>query len=102
MYPDEMADDSKIGRIEAKAKQVAEDTFLAIRSDYFERHEAEHKKRHYALTLRLQAARKIGIANIRKGRVEKIEKELAAEQETYENSQSICPTFRPMLICNMV
>lgn len=102
MYPDEMADDSKIGRIEAKAKQVAEDTFLAIRSDYFERHEAEHKKRHYALTLRLEAARKIGIANIRKGRVEKIEKELAAEQEAYENSQSICPTFRPMLICNMV
>ena len=49
--------------------------------------------------LRIEAAQKIGIDNIRVSRVKKLEAQLEQASKEYERKQTICPTFRPMLIC---
>lgn len=99
MLPDESLDDAQMTVIMGKASDVAEDTFIEMRSAYRERHEKEYQKRKYALSLRIEAAGKLGIENIRISRIRKLEGELAELTKQYEQKQVICPTFRPMLIC---
>lgn len=55
------------------------------------------KKRQRALTLRIEAAERIGIENIRKARIAKLEATLQQETDTYERQQEICPTFTPVV-----
>ena len=99
MLPSEALGDAEMNALMAKASDVAEDAFIEMRSDYQKRHDDEYRKRRYALTLRIEAAQKIGIENIRASRIRKLEAQLAAVTAEYELKQSICPTFRPMLIC---
>lgn len=99
MLPDESMVDSQMAAIMRKASDVAEDVFIEMRSAYRTRHEKEYQKRKYALSLRIEAAEKIGIENIRVSRILKLETELALLTKQYEQKQTICPTFRPMLIC---
>ena len=99
MLPSEPLGDAEMNALMAKASDIAEDAFIEMRSDYKKRHDDEYRKRRYALTLRIEAARKIGIDNIRVSRIKKLEDQLATVTAEYELKQSICPTFRPMLIC---
>ena len=99
MLPSESLGDAEMNALMSKASDVAEDAFIEMRSDYQKRHDDEYRKRRYALTLRIEAAQKIGIENIRASRIRKLEAQLAAVTAEYELKQSICPTFRPMLIC---
>ena len=64
-------------------------------------HEQEYQKRHYALTLRIEAAGKIGIENIRQSRIGKLERQLQELQQEYDRQKSICPSLQPMLICRV-
>lgn len=99
MLPNESLDDASMAALMTKASDIAEDAFIEMRSDYKKRHDDEYRKRRYALTLRIESARKIGIANIRASRVRKLEEQLEQVTRDYEQKQTICPTFRPMLIC---
>lgn len=99
MQPNETLDESVMMALTTKATTIAEDAFIEMRGDYQKRHENEYQKRKYALTLRIEAAGKIGIDNIRLSRIHKLENELHTLTETNEQQQTICPTFRPMLIC---
>lgn len=98
-FPSEKLDDATMAALMAKASEIAEDAFIDMRSDYQKRHDEEYRKRKYALTLRIEAARKIGIDNIRVSRIRKLEAQLEQATKNYEMKQTICPTFRPMLIC---
>ena len=98
-FPSEKLDDATMAALMAKASEIAEDAFIDMRSDYQKRHDEEYRKRKYALTLRIEAARKIGIDNIRVSRIRKLEAQLEQATKDYEMKQTICPTFRPMLIC---
>lgn len=84
-----------------QASHVAEDAFLEMRSQYEVRHETNYKKQQYALTLRLEAAHKIGIDNIRESRLQKLEDESEKLRTDYEKSKVLCPDFRPILICQV-
>ena len=99
MLPEESLDEATMAALTQKASSIAEDAFLEMRTDYHSRHEKEYQKRKYALSLRIEAAGHIGIENIRASRIRKLEAELQQATEQYEQTQTICPTFRPMLIC---
>lgn len=87
--------------IRERAQENALDTFLQMRVAYEERHEANFKKHQRALTLRIEAAQRIGIENIRNARVRKLENQLYQLRTTYECQQEICPTFTPVLVVNV-
>lgn len=87
--------------IQEKAQENALDSFLQMKAAYEERHEANFKKHQRALTLRIEAAQRIGIENIRNARVNKLESQLQQIRETYERQQEICPTFTPVLVVNV-
>ncbi len=97
--PNEPLDDATLTSLTAKASEIAEDAFIDMRSDYRKRHDEQYRKQKYALTLRIEAAQKIGIENIRVSRIRKLEAQLEQATKDYEMKQTICPTFRPMLIC---
>ena len=92
-------DGAQFDKLSAKAADIAEDAFIEMRNDFTHRHDAEYQKRRYALSLRLEAAGKIGIENIRNSRIKKLEDELSAVKDEYEEKRVIRPSFRPMLIC---
>lgn len=93
----EMYSDEAWALVEAKAQELATDAFLQLKASYEQRHEQEYKKRQRALTLRIEAAERIGIENIRKARIAKLEATLQQETDTYERQQEICPTFTPVV-----
>lgn len=94
-------DDEAYGAIFTRAAELAEDTFITMKNQYFSQHEQEYQKRHYALTLRIEAAGKIGIENIRQSRIRKLERQLQELQQDYDRQKNICPSLQPMLICRV-
>lgn len=87
--------------IQNKAQEMARDAFLTLRADYLQNSEANYRKRQRALTLRIEAAGRIGIDNIRTARIRRFEKELAENQAAYTRKQDICPRFTPMLVARV-
>ncbi len=85
----------------SRVAELTEDTFLEMKNHYYSRREQEYKKRRYALTLRIEAAEKIGIENIRVSRIRKLERQLQKLQQEYNRHKSICPSLQPMLICKV-
>ena len=83
--------------LEQRAQELATDAFMQMRASYEQRHETEYRKRQRALTLRIEAAQRIGIENIRKSRIARLESELQEATATYERHQEICPRFTPII-----
>ena len=93
--------DKTYTEILTRAAEITEDTFITMKNQYYSQHEQEFKKRRYALTLRIEAASKIGIENIRLSRIGKLERQLQVLQQEYDRKMSICPSLQPMLICRV-
>ena len=83
--------------LEQRAQEVATDAFFHLQDAYEQRHEQDYKKRQRALSLRLEAAQRIGIDNIRQSRIARLESELQDATAEYERHQEICPTFSPVV-----
>jgi superfamily II DNA or RNA helicase len=81
----------------ARAQEMATDAFLQMKASYEQRHEAQYQKQKRALMLRIEAAQRIGIDNIRIARINRLEAQLREATIAYERKQEICPTFTPML-----
>ncbi len=101
MLGSESLDHDTYCAILSRAAELTEDTFLEMKNHYYSWHEQEYKKRRYALTLRIEAADKIGIENIRVSRIKKLERQLQELQQEYNRHKSICPSLQPMLICKV-
>jgi len=101
MCDSELLDERSYYAILARAAEIYEDTFITMKNQYYSQHEQKFKKRQYALTLRIEAASKIGIGNIRISRIRKLEKQLQELQQEYDRKRSICPSLQPMLICRV-
>lgn len=101
MLGTESLDDETYCAILSRAAELTEDTFLEMKNHYYSWDEQEYKKRRYALTLRIEAANKIGIENIRVSRIRKLERQLQELQHEYNRHKSICPSLQPMLICKV-
>ena len=101
MYDSESLEDKIYTEMLARAAEITEDIFITMKNQYYSQHEQEFKKRRYALTLRIEAASKIGIENIRVSRIRKLERQLQELQQEYDRKGSICPSLQPMLICRV-
>ena len=101
MYDSESLEDKMYTEMLARAAEITEDIFITMKNQYYSQHEQEFKKRRYALTLRIEAASKIGIENIRVSRIRKLERQLQELQREYDRNRSICPSLQPMLICRV-
>jgi len=101
MCESETLDDEAYNMILARAAELTEDTFIMMKNQYYSQHEQEFQKRRYALTLRIEAAGKIGIENIRSSRIKKLERQLQELQQEYDRQRNICPSLQPMLICRV-
>ncbi len=99
MWDSEALDEETYNAILARAAELTEDTFITMKNQYYSQHEQEFQKRRYALALRIEAADKIGIDNIRVSRIGKLERQLQELQQEYDRQKSICPSLQPMLIC---
>lgn len=101
MLSTETLEDKTYSQILARAVEITEDTFITMKNQYYSQYEQEYKKRRYALSLRIEAASKIGIDNIRLSRIGKLERQLQELQLEYTRKRSICPSLQPMLICRV-
>ena len=89
--------DEQFASLTARAQEMATDAFMQMKSSYEQRHKEQYEKQKRALTLRIEAAQRIGIENIRDARIRRLEAELSNASAAYARKQEICPTFTPML-----
>ncbi|WP_352418697.1 helicase-related protein [Proteiniborus sp.] len=83
------------------AEEAAYDTFLELKAQYEEKNEERYRKYSYALSLRKEAAKRIGIENIRKSRLNSLEAEEKEIALDYERNKNICPVFKPVFMSRM-
>jgi hypothetical protein len=82
-------------------QDFAYDVFLKMKSELEKRNEETYKKYLYALNLRIEAAQRVGIENIRKHKLISLNREKAEIESNYQVGKKICPDFRPVLIAYM-
>ena len=83
------------------ARAFAHDTFLSLKEEKERRREETTRKQLYAMELRIKAANRIGIENIRRHRLAALMKEKAAIHRAYEAGKEICPAFRPVMVLRL-
>lgn len=80
------------------SQSIAFDVFTDIKNDYEKSNEEKFKKYSYAISLRIEAALKIGIENIKKHRLKALETEKEEIFSEYKRNKKICPVFKPVFI----
>ena len=83
------------------SRENAYGTFVTLKDETLKRYEETFKKYMYALNLRIEAAERIGIENIKKHKLEQIEKERIEAEQNYIKGKMICPDFRPVMVVKM-
>ena len=79
----------------------AYDTFVELKEKQMQQNEESFKKYMYALELRKEAAEHIGIENIRRSRLQKLQKEKANIEAQYKNGAQIYPDFHLIMIVRL-
>ncbi len=87
--------------IQRISQEYAYEEFVAIKKDVEHRNEETYRKYLYALSLRVEAAQKIGIENIRNHKLMSLEKERLDVEATYRLGKQICPEFKLMFLSKM-
>ncbi|MCF0176016.1 MAG: hypothetical protein HUJ94_04190 [Bacteroidales bacterium] len=87
--------------LEQLCKEYAFDTFMELKDKHLLRNQESYNKYIYALQLRTEAAEHIGIENIRRGRLVKLQKEKAAIEAAYKKGANVYPDFRLMLMVRL-
>jgi len=88
-------------KLREASQEYAYDAFIKLKDEAMNRHEENHRKYLYALNLRLDAATRIGIENIRNHKLAALESERAETEREYEAGKMLCPEFRPCLVVRM-
>ena len=84
-------------KLEKLSMEFAYDTFMELKEKQLQLNQESYNKYMYALQLRTEAAQHIGIENIRRGRLAKLEKEKAAIEAEHKKGAQVYPDFRLML-----
>ena len=88
-------------KLEKMSMDFSYETFVDLREKHLQRNQEGYKKYMYAIQLRTEAASRIGIENIRKSRLARLEKEKESIEEKYRNGQKVCPDFRLMTLVRL-
>lgn len=88
-------------KLEQMSMQFSYDTFVEMREKHQQRIQESYNKYMYALRLRTEAADQIGIDNIRKSRLARLQREKETIEETYRSGQKVCPDFRLVMLVRL-
>ncbi|MEO2563993.1 helicase-related protein [Clostridium tertium] len=91
-------DASQLEYINIIAKEVAYNVFLELKDEYETRLVEGYNKYLYAINLRIEAASKIGIKNIRTARLKSLSREKQEIMDKYNINKNICPVLKPIFI----
>jgi hypothetical protein len=89
-------------RLSEEASKFAFDAFTKLKDETVARHAETHRKRMYAISVRMEAAQRIGIENIRNHKLTQLENERREAERQYEADKMLCPEFHPILFAFMV
>lgn len=93
--------DEQYQKLEKISMDFAYDTFMELKDKQTKLNQESYNKYMYALQLRTEAAQHIGIENIRRFRLTKLEQEKAAIESKYKNGSQIYPDFRLMILIRL-
>lgn len=79
----------------------AYNTFVELKDRHAKRSSEQYEKYKYALSLRREAAERIGIDNIRRSRIAKLEHEEHDIEAAYQRSGTVLPDFRLMMLIRL-
>lgn len=82
-------------------QDVAYDDFLELKEEYEKKHIEKYRKLSYALELRIDAAKKIGIENIKQSRLKELNKEKDEIALKFAKDKIISPIFKSIFICRL-
>ena len=99
--PGEQISSQELEQLTRTAQEYAYDTFMEIKDDYDRKTEENYRKYRYALDLRIEAAGRIGIENIRQHKLHALQVEKAEIETNYKNAKAVCPEFRLELLVHM-
>lgn len=88
-------------KLEKLCVDFAYDTFVELKDKQVQTKKESHDKYMYALQLRTEAAEHIGIENIRRSRLARLEREKAAIEATYQQGIQVYPDFRLMILARL-
>lgn len=88
-------------QLEKLSTEFAYDSFLELKNQQLKRNKESYDKYMYALKLRTEATEHVGIDNIRKSRLQRLEKEKETVEERYRKGQEVYPEFRLCLLVRL-
>ena len=91
----------KLDELTMASQDYAYDVFSDIRTEYDRKIEENHRKYDYALSLRFDAANRIGIENIRNHKLASLIQEKEEMEVQYRQNKQICPEFYLELLAYM-
>lgn len=88
-------------KLEKSCMDFAYDTFIELKEKQMQQNEESFKKYMYALELRQEAAEHIGIENIRRSRLQKLQKEKANIEAQHKKGSQVYPDFRLIMMARL-
>lgn len=88
-------------KLEKNCMDFAYDTFVELKEKQMQQNEESFKKYMYALELRQEAAEHIGIENIRRSRLQKLQKEKANIEAQHRKGSQVYPDFRLIMMARL-
>lgn len=88
-------------QLEKLSTEFAYDSFLKLKDQQLKRNKESYDKYMYALKLRTEATEHVGIDNIRKSRLQRLEKEKETVEERYRKGQEVYPEFKLCLLVRL-
>jgi superfamily II DNA or RNA helicase len=101
VYEGEKIDIETQNKLRTTSQEFAYDTFLTLKAELEKRNEETYRKYLYALNLRIEAAQRIGIENIRKHKLMALSREKAEIEANYQAGKKFCPDFKLVLMVHM-
>lgn len=93
--------DDEYAKLEKLSTEYAYDTFLELKDQQLKRNKEIYDKYMYALKLRTETTEHVGIDNIRKSRLQRLEKEKKTVEGRYRKGQEVYPEFRLCLLVRL-
>lgn len=88
-------------QLEQICMNFANDTFIKLKEKQLQQNDESFKKHMYALELRLEATEQIGIENIRRSRLQKLQKEKIEIEAQYKKGSQLYPEFRLIMMARL-
>ncbi len=88
-------------KLEKMSMDFAYDTFVDLKEKHLQRNQESYNKYMYALQLRTEAVDQIGIENIKRSRLARLQREKETIEENYRKGQQVYPDFRMVILVRL-